>query len=185
MSSGSDCAWIDDIEFPPTNVVLAIEPVSNLVADVMGNTVNLSWSASPQAAEYAVYRNGEELTVQAGTSLSDDVDNGVYTYSVVARSADGANSRPVYATVNVGTVDVAEVGELMVSIYPNPSNGIVNIAGSDNMEVSVFNCQGQIVVNQVMSDKLTQIDLSGLTKGIYFLRLTNSDGVVVKKVVLE
>lgn len=185
VSSGSDCAWIDDIEFPPTNVVLAIEPVSNLVADVMGNTVNLSWSASPQAAEYAVYRNGEELTVQAGTSLSDDVDNGVYTYSVVARSADGANSRPVYATVNVGTVDVAEVGELMVSIYPNPSNGIVNIAGSDNMEVSVFNCQGQIVVNQVMSDKLTQIDLSGLTKGIYFLRLTNSDGVVVKKVVLE
>lgn len=61
----------------------------------------------------------------------------------------------------------------------------MNIAGSDNMEVSVFNCQGQIVVNQVMSDKLTQIDLSGLTKGIYFLRLTNSDGVVVKKVVLE
>ena len=46
VNSGSDCAWIDDIMFPPTHVYTFIAPATDLEATVDGGNVNLTWTAS-------------------------------------------------------------------------------------------------------------------------------------------
>jgi hypothetical protein len=53
-------------------------------------------------------------------------------------------------------------------IYPNPTEGIVNIkgAGEKNLEITVCNVYGETLLK--VSDS-PAIDLSGFAKGIYFL----------------
>jgi hypothetical protein len=184
MSSGSDCAWIDDIQFPPTNEELALAPVTDLIATVNGNTVQLSWNASPEATIYAIRRNGQPVASQSGTSYTDVVEDGIYTYSVVAANADHYSSA-AYVTVNVGTVSVEENTLDNVSIYPNPVNDMLIINGGNaEFDYVMYNGMGQKVVNGTANGTV-QVNVSGMAKGVYFLRLNTGSQVRIDKVIVK
>ncbi len=184
VSSGSDCAWIDDIQFPPTNVVLALAPVTDFEATVNGNTVQLTWTASPDATLYAIRRNGEPIANQSGTSYTDNVEDGIYTYSVVACNANNYSSA-AYVTVSVGTVGIEDMDMNEFAIYPNPVNSTLNIEGGNAMYSYVmYNGMGQMVANGTAAGN-TQINVSDMTNGVYFLRITTGTQVRVEKVVVK
>ena len=185
VSNGSDCAWVDNIQFPPTNVILSLAPVIDLQANVNGNDVNLTWNAPEGATAYLIYRNGEEVGNQASTSFMDIVNDGVYSYSVVATDGNGRYSAPEYVSVSVGTVDVEENTLESVSIYPNPVNSMLTIDGG-NAEYSyaLYNGMGQIVANG-NAQGIEHVNVSDMAKGVYFLRLTTGTQVRVEKVVVE
>lgn len=190
MSNGQDCAWIDDIQFPPTSVVTILNPVANLKGTVSGNTVTLQWDASNRANTYEIRRNGEVVATQANTTFSEEVADGVYTYCVVARTEAGACSAPAYTTVNVGLVNVEEVETVSFEVYPNPSNGMfnLNVKGQANdVEYCIFNHQGQTIVSKKFGtfSGIEQINLDGVAKGIYFLRIINGTQVKTQKIVIE
>lgn len=185
VSNGSDCAWVDDIQFPPTNVILSLAPVTDLQANVNGNDVNLTWNAPEGATAYLIYRNGEEVGNQASTSFMDIVNDGVYSYSVVATDGNGRYSAPEYVSVSVGTVGVEENTLESVSIYPNPVNSMLTIDGG-NAEYSyaLYNGMGQIVANG-NAQGIEHVNVNDMAKGVYFLRLTTGTQVRVEKVVVE
>ena len=185
QSNGSDCAWVDDIQFPPTSVTLALDPVTELTANVDEHNVSLSWTGSEGAIQYIVRRNGEEMATLSNTSYEDNVEDGIYTYSVVATDGNGLYSAPVYVTVNVGTVDVEENQLDNVSIYPNPVSSTLFVnCGNAEFSYEMFNGMGQKVANGTVSGN-AQISVNGMNKGVYFLRLTNGTQVRMEKVVVE
>lgn len=69
-----------------------------------------------------------------------------------------------------------------VSIYPNPVvNGKIRVE-CNQCEVYISNCVGQIVqTNTATLDGLTEIDVSNLNNGIYFISINNS----YKKIVIN
>ena len=184
VSSGSDCAWVDDIQFPPTSVVLALDPVTDLEADVNDNQVALTWTASTGAATYIIRRNGEVISSLSGTSYEDNVNDGIYTYSVIATDGNGRFSTPEFVTVSVGTVNVEESTLESVSIYPNPVNNTLFVSGSSEFSYEMYNGMGQKVANGQANGN-AQISVSGMNKGVYFLRLTSGTQVRMEKVVVE
>ena len=184
VSSGSDCAWLDDIEFPPTSVILGLDPVTNLEATVNGFNVTLNWNAPAGATSYIIRRNGEEIAEQTGTTYPDNVADGIYTYSVVATDGNGRYSAPAYVTVNVGLVDVEEMDIQSIGIYPNPASSTLNISGEAEYSYVMFNGMGQMVANG-NGQGLTQINVNDMAKGVYFLRITTGTQVRVEKVVVE
>ncbi len=186
QSSGSDCAWVDDIQFPPTSVILSLNPVTNLEANVNGYSVALTWSGSDDATAYIINRNGEEIANQSGTSYNDNLSgDGIYTYSVIATDGNGHYSAPAFVTVNVGTVGVEEMNVKEFGIYPNPANNTLNINGG-NTEFSyvLFNGMGQMVANGKAQGS-EQVNVSDMAKGIYYLRITTGTQMRVEKVVVE
>ncbi|MCQ2974746.1 MAG: putative Ig domain-containing protein [Bacteroidales bacterium] len=78
-----------------------------------------------------------------------------------------------------------------VKLYPVPTNGIVNIELGDlliensSVNLKVINGLGQVIISTNLVNQKSQIDLTGYRKGIYFVRLTTNDRIVVKKIVLE
>jgi len=74
------------------------------------------------------------------------------------------------------------------SIYPNPTNGLINIEFNTNksyFEIEIFSLLGGLVyVNKVNSSKLI-VNLSNYPKGIYLMRLNSEKESVVQKVVVE
>ena len=186
VNSGSDCAWVDDIQFPPTSVIHALDPVIDLTASVDEHLVNLSWTAPAGATQYIIHRNGVEVGDQTATTLTDIVpEDGIYTYSVVASDGNGRFSAAEYVTVNVGTVGVEENALDNMSIYPNPVNSTLYINGCNaEYDYVMYNGMGQVVANG-KANGTVEINVNDMVKGVYFLRLTTGTQVRVEKVVVK
>ena len=80
-----------------------------------------------------------------------------------------------------------------VLIFPNPASDIVTIAITNNLfseiKIRCLDVLGQVVFESLTFNKLTQMDVSGFSKGIYFIELLNQESGsqkrVVKKIVVQ
>jgi len=73
-----------------------------------------------------------------------------------------------------------------VSIYPNPSEGIVNVSNDGQVAhvIEVFNMAGQVVLTKEASSATT-IDLSAFDSGVYMVQVSNEAGTIMERVVLK
>lgn len=68
-----------------------------------------------------------------------------------------------------------------ISFYPNPINDFITIENSPlNSSLDIYSLQGKIIKRTKIEDSNTIINLSSLTKGIYFIRLTHSSSKINK-----
>ena len=183
-AQGEDCAWIDDIQFPPTTIIYNLPAVENLNAIVNCNTVTLTWNALNNNYTYIIERNGYEVTNQSNTSFSETLADGIYTYSVIATDNQGQYSTPSYVVVEVGVLCVDDM-EIKFSVYPNPTHGVLNInTNCASFNYAIFNRLGQLISsgNAIGGQ---QIELGELSQGLYFIRLVSGKHNVVKKIIVE
>jgi hypothetical protein len=71
-------------------------------------------------------------------------------------------------------------------LYPNPSSGLINIISADNsiiLDVVVLDLRGNIVY-KLSSEGISEIDLSHLPKGTYFIQVKNEKNQEIKKIIL-
>ena len=185
VNSGDDCAKIDDIKFPPVNVITFIDPATNLEASVDGHDVRLTWTGSADASSYVVKRDGETIATVTDTECADYIEAaGTYKYSVYAVNASGSMSAPVSTFVEVDFAGVDEAQEVAVNVYPNPANGVMNIVvNANNYEYQVINCVGQVVLSGNANGKTT-VNVSELS-GVYFLRIVANGETIVRKVTVK
>lgn len=77
-----------------------------------------------------------------------------------------------------------------VSIFPNPTNGIINMDFKNDVNnIRIINILGKVVYNERVTEDLTntnkRIDLSNLVGGIYIVSVSNDNGTSNYKVVLN
>jgi hypothetical protein len=92
-----------------------------------------------------------------------------------------------FAAVTAGMTDI-ERANLITAVYPNPAQDQVNInlnmEQSENVEVSVFNTVGQVVLNENYGSmngvNTLTLNLGNLTTGIYFVKIVVGDKVYTK-----
>jgi len=76
------------------------------------------------------------------------------------------------------------------SISPNPAKDriMVTLMQPNSLRssyASVYTIQGQMVMQQQLKLENTELDISGLAKGVYMLKLTNNNKIEVMKIVKE
>jgi hypothetical protein len=116
-----------------------------------------------------------------------NVAAGTYTCTVSDPCSEPA---VVTVQVTVGTEDPSSVQSFVLS--PNPTTGIVTLnlelASAADVRIEVLNTLGQIMQNinvGKLSNLSQNIDLSNLTQGAYFIRLTLDGETAVRRVVLQ
>jgi hypothetical protein len=96
-----------------------------------------------------------------------------------------------YEADNVGVGEISGINNL--NIYPNPAKDWLTLSfvaqNSDNVLVTMSTIAGSEVYSQKLNGNSGSyyhaMDLSGLNKGVYLLRLQSEAGNLVKKVVIE
>jgi hypothetical protein len=157
-------------------------PVENLEANVEDPTVTLTWEAPEGAINYIVMRNGIEIGQTTDTTYVDETALLInYTYCVIAEY-EGGQSVPECITADLTSLDE---NDGTFALYPNPANSILYINGGDTEFTYVmYNGLGQVVANG-KAQGTEQISVESLTKGVYFIRLTNGTQVHMEKVVVR
>ncbi len=73
-----------------------------------------------------------------------------------------------------------------LKIFPNPSQGIINLNNSLNADISIRNMSGQIVWERENLDPDAQLNLKQLTKGLYMIQVKLSDNrMATEKLILN
>jgi hypothetical protein len=85
-------------------------------------------------------------------------------------------------TVNVKNSTDLEEYDINAKIYPNPTNGIVNIEVEGLQRLTVMNVMGQTVYDREMEGDKAQIDMAQFGAGAYLIRIFTANGVATKRV---
>lgn len=131
------------------------------------------------------YAEGTQVTVTAttfpnyqfvnwteqGTVVSSD---SVFAFNIVAHRDLVANFSLTSGINNV----LLDHG---IGIYPNPSNGIINISTSNHYHLKVFNVMGQVVLD-VPIGLTSEVRLSD--SGVYVLQFTTTYGTIIRSKVI-
>lgn len=85
-------------------------------------------------------------------------------------------------TISSAGTAVEEVLGAKVSVYPNPTNGKINIKTQEQIEkITVLDITGKIILETTN----TEIDLINQPKGSYFMKIQTKKGIFTEKIVLE
>lgn len=88
-----------------------------------------------------------------------------------------------------GTVGFDDVLATELNIYPNPSNGKFYIEMGDtfkvNTKIEVFNVVGMKVLETITSDFKTEIDLSAMKQGVYYVRVDDGQNIITQKIMKQ
>ena len=87
-------------------------------------------------------------------------------------------TRNRYLVAHFFYYDGLEEKELKINVFPNPTDGIVNVEGVTKERLSVYNLYGQLLLVK----EGNQLDLSQFPDGMYFLQFQTEKGTVIKKV---
>ena len=132
--------------------------------------------------------DGDILTLDAGNFTSytwndlstnqtlDVSTSGQYTVEVT-----DTNTCSYTDTINVDVIicsGINEIGEAYnISIYPNPAHNQLTIS-SENIAINkleIFDITGKLVKQLTMSNEQLAIDISDLQKGVYFIKINDTE----------
>ena len=93
------------------------------------------------------------------------------------------NGYPVFADRDPLGVDENVVsGE--ISVFPNPSHGIINIKAENIVHISVYNILGNKLFESAANGDSFEYDFSTLDAGIYFIKVKTTGKEFVEKIVM-
>jgi hypothetical protein len=154
----------------------------NLLMVVYGDDISTSeidGLAEGENIVFKVFHSTENTTTNLQVSFDLNLNNGNFIPNGTSRITN----------LKSETLGIAGVEGFSFNVYPNPSNGKFNVAvsGSENpVQINITNAQGQTVFSTPSKgDATTSIDLSGLSKGVYFIHLNSTNGVKVKKILIN
>lgn len=93
------------------------------------------------------------------------------------------NCSPLHSPVNINEIIIHES---LVSIYPNPTNNIVNINANEINSITIYNTLGEIIFseNKINTNEL-QINTSQWSKGIYSIQVNTKVKLINKKLIVN
>lgn len=81
-----------------------------------------------------------------------------------------------HLTYNAGSVGISDNDNDLITIYPNPASDYILISHhiNDNMQLYITDVSGTIVMNTMINNQHSIIDLSTLKSGIFLYQLVNT-----------
>jgi hypothetical protein len=73
-----------------------------------------------------------------------------------------------------------------INIYPNPTSSLLTIEHSlnDDLIFELFSIEGKKVLQKVLTEKRSKLNMSQLSKGTYFVRMTQNKKVFSQQIVI-
>lgn len=151
-----------------------------------------------------ITKNGADLAI-GGTFTQADVDSGIIAYSNTQTTlfsdsfkVDITNSLNGWlpnqeVSIEATTLSTNSYSLSNVSIYPNPSNGVINVrfetTSNDLVKIELFDLQGRRVYrsnhtsNQALFDE--SIVTGKLSNGIYILNVSQGNKSTTRRIILS
>ncbi len=112
--------------------------------------------------------------------LNDVVVSGNNSNSFILNNLQEESMVTVEFRQSVANINNQE--QNIIEIFPNPSTAIFNIQSDHQYKMEVVDIQGRILINKQIEKGMNELDMSMHHDGVYFVKLSNTDGMHVLKI---
>jgi type IX secretion system substrate protein len=152
----------------------------NIRANVTGTPIEQWLSADVETGSLA--QDGSKdvnVTIDASGLVTE-----TYQGKFLIRNNDPTNELAQVAVTLGVTVGINENGETeYVAAYPNPASTVLHIQSNGNItNISLINTIGQVVYN---NSAASDIDVSNLERGVYFIQVDTENGTTTQKILIQ
>ncbi len=201
----------NDVHYTPVSHVIALD--NSLLQQLKPGDVLGAFTGSGICAGMAeIDANTRVMTIYGDDPLTDEPDgfeeNEAISFRIYNQHSDEErapeiefengfpNTSGLFATNGLSGIRMAESSGLeqplnseAISVYPNPTNGVVNISGlNSNSRIEVYNAEGQVLLSRKVSDmenpgSICRVDLSGLPSGLLYIRIADATHIEIQKII--
>ena len=109
------------------------------------------------------------------------------TYTAVEDFCGTTYTNTIVVTVQPTGFAPSPSERVGVRLFPNPSNGIVNITSSYGFEkIELLGITGHVLLSESVNSKTHQLQLQNFAEGFYFVKIIYADGLSsVKKIIVS
>ena len=136
----------------------------------------LSFSANAQTSHQVLSATGGDATGTGG-SVAYSVGQIVYTTSTGSTGSLAQGVEQAYEIYSVGIKETAL--NISLSVFPNPTSDFLTLKVQDyNNETLSFDLldeQGKLVLNEQITTQDTQVAMSTLARGSYFINIVQAN----------
>ena len=145
-----------------------------------------TWSHSSGVLANSYYTSDDLMTTVSG------VPDGYYYLGVIADINNDVTEMDKSNNTNYTYFGYVSIPEFYINndikLYPNPVSDKL-IIEFDNQNISynleIINTTGQVILNKKITNSVEQVDLSGQSAGVYFVKLQSENNTIVKKVIKQ
>ncbi|MDR3272444.1 MAG: S8 family serine peptidase [Flavobacteriaceae bacterium] len=174
----------------------------NTIKKYLVNDLDVKVTAPDGKIYYPWKLDGTNPTAAATCNSTNDVDNfervdiknpelGIYTITVSNKGSlkrwttggytSGTQDYTLIASGNI-EYELPSVTQESVKIYPIPAKNTLNVSVGKSTDYSIFSITGGLMKAGRLQDGINVLDVSGLKKGIYILKLSKKE---TYKIVIE
>lgn len=123
-----------------------------------------------------------------GGKIMETDDGGYIIFDNLQLSEEFRNIVLIKTDSN-GNVNTSSSGEdqieLIINIYPNPTNSILTIETEqpDHYSINITSINGQLIFSTTMKGTSHQLDLSSFQKGLYFITIRSNNFITTRKII--
>lgn len=189
----------DEFTFTIEEHVNTAPTVANEIADmndeigfgsVKVNLTSVFTDADGDDLTYSVSVSGTSVTAEISASgdsvvISDEAD-GTSTITVEANDGNGGTVTDEF-TFTVDATSVEDITADNYNIYPNPTSGllVIELVDIDAAEISIYDMTGKVVKDQEVFGAETVVDMTGLSSGMYFVKIIAGESVAIEQIIRE
>lgn len=164
----------------PVLVSVNPTPIADATANQEQGDLNVQFLNNSINATSYEWNFGDGATSTQANPSHTYATGGDYTVTLTAFNGDCSD----VITINLMNVSVSELEGSAFSVYPNPTEGVLNVSLSKEMlntslQVVVYDITGKMIENQLVkaaaANQSVQFDFTSLNNGIYFVALLDNN----------
>jgi hypothetical protein len=182
------------LPFLNTSLILLGFDASPSVSKTFNITSNAAWIITSDvnwlSFSPANGNNNALITVTASANTSNQMRFGWLVISVpgalskfIQVKQAGTSVFPIFSDQSNASFKSADNN---IAAYPNPAMEDITITSmadfSNNDFVEIYSIEGILIHKQILTGNNVKIDLNGLKKGIYFIKINQNNEVVIKTI---
>ncbi|MFZ4797465.1 MAG: T9SS type A sorting domain-containing protein [Bacteroidia bacterium] len=160
-------------------------------AIINNKQTNLSWTTASEINNkgFEVERSTDGVNFETiGFVKGNGNSNRISKYSFVHPNQSSAFYRLKQIDFD-GKFDYSNVisvqgNDLIIDITPNPFNNVIEINSNGNLVTAeVLDITGKVVITETINGNKTTLNTSSLNNGVYFVRISNGENVITKRLI--
>jgi len=190
--NGTQMNWFEDSAripyYPGSSMMMMPYSHMNVLRTMLGGAWGTTASIPATITDGSTYNHQYKYTLPIAWKENNiKIVALVQQYDADLSKRDILNAEQKYLNITTSVTDEVETG--LISVFPNPSKGIINLevnnADGEDITVEIINISGQVVyTRQFFNSVHERIDLTSYAKGMYFVKVKDTNSVTTKKIVV-
>lgn len=123
------------------------------------------------------FDTSNNTTITTLTDATSNANHGtLINFTLNGTTSNWLSGSNITTGISCSTLSQNEVSYSSLKIYPNPTNGTINISSPEEISISMYDTLGKQILKQNISLGKTNINIQNMNTGIYLIQATNKKG---------